>query len=332
MTNKDLEYYQLNPDELPTDPETLEGLLEEVMAADEQGEPEAAPGQEDSEEDWEGTTTPISSKDGKHTIPYAVLATERERRRAAEQVQQELQQRIHEIEARLSGGMWHGQEHAQEQVQDLSGLLSENSLEEIVEDFPGILPMLEYTRSLEQKLTQFEHRFQEVEAAEFERQETAQQELRDQVRREVDASPALRFWENQDRERWEAAMEADRQLRNLPVNQGLSLKDRFAKVVAVVEAIYGPTRLPAEYLSQQQPQYQSQYQPQAGQQTFSGASRQGVDRSGAFQPRTLGEMPGGMAPRADDLEALLEQSPARLGAVMNGMTLDQITNLLAKAG
>lgn len=320
MTSKDLEYYQLNPDELPTDPETLEGLLEEVTAADEQGEPEAAPGQEDSEQDWEGTTAPISSKDGKHTIPYAVLATERERRRAAEQVQQELQQRIHEIEARLSGGIWHGQDQAQDQFQDLSGLLSQDSLEEIVEDFPGILPMLEYTRSLEQKLTQFEHRFQEVEAAELERQEAALQELRDQVRREVDASPALRFWETQDRERWEAAMEADRQLRNLPVNQGLSLKDRFAKVVAVVEAIYGPTRLPAEYL------------PQAGQQTFSGVSRQGVDRSGAFQPRTLGEMPGGMAPRADDLEALLEQSPARLGAVMNGMTLDQIANLLAKAG
>ena len=102
---KDLDYYAANPDELPTDPDQIAALVAQMdgAPAPEQAENDATAGVEEAEGE-DGKTkeapqqvedeAPIASKDGKHTIPYDVLKSERERRKAAEQAMQELQARI----------------------------------------------------------------------------------------------------------------------------------------------------------------------------------------------------------------------------------------------
>jgi hypothetical protein len=327
---KDLEYYQNNPGELPEDPEAIAALLggepddegnkdEPAAQSDKQVEPEAATGQEDEAKGDAGDKeepAPISSKDGKHTIPYAVLTSERDKRRAAETAMQELQQRVADLEAGLASGS----PGTTPQSTEVEALLSPESLAQITEDFPALNPLLDYVKSLETQHKALTSRFKEVEAAEIERQEAESLRQRSEVRAEVDANPHLRYWENQDPERWAAAMEADKQLRGLPINADLSLKDRFSKVVGVVEAIYGKSELPPEYQSQEK------------QQDLAAKVKDAVDGAGSIKPKTLSDMPGGVQPKTDPLENMLEQSPAALGAQLANMTPAQISALLAKAG
>ncbi len=321
MAVKDFEHYVQNPDELPTDPAEIDALLagaveEQPGDADEQDVVAEAPSEPEQIADQveEETPAPISSRDGKHTIPYAVLQTERERRVAAEQVQQELQQRIAEIESQLAGNKPSQSETPSEQ------LISDDSIAELVEDFPHFKPVIEHTKRLEAQLKQYQERFDQLERVEISRQEAQAREQAEQSRKAVDENPTLRYWESKDPERWQAAIEADKQLRTMPINQKLSLPERFAKAVAVVEAIYGPTELPADFAP-----------PKAPPKDITAQVKKVVDNAQSFTPKTLGDMPGGMVSEQSSDEALVEQSPAKLFAMMDKMTPAQINELLAKA-
>jgi hypothetical protein len=326
MTVKDFEYYAQNPDELPTDPAAIDALLtgdqpQEEPAAEpeqptEEGVTEAPPSLE-TEASAEETPAPIESKDGKHSIPYAVLQSEREKRRAAEQVQQELMQRIAEIESKLASS---GQ-GAPVESSAVAELLSDESISEMVVDFPSIKPMIDYTKQLEGKLAQFEQRFAEVEQIEMSRQQAQAVKQQAEVRQEIDANPTLRYWETKDPEKWQAALEADNQLRSLPAIERLSLGERFSKVVSVVEAIYGATELPPEFAPRQEPP-----------KDLSAKVKKAVESAETFKPKTIGDMPGGTVSSSDPIEAMFDQTPAKLAAMMSRMTPDQITELLAKAG
>lgn len=324
MTVKDFEYYTQNPDELPTDPAQIDALLngtppEEPIAAEPEAEEDVkpeAPSQPEPTAAEEEIPAPIESKDGKHTIPYSILQSEREKRRAAEQVQQELMQRIAEIEERLSSG-----QQGQVESEAVAELLSDESIDEMVGDFPSIKPMIEYTKQLEGKLKQFEQRFAEVEQIESARQQAQQAAVAAEVRNEIDANPTLSYWETKDPEKWNAAIEANRQLMSLPATQKLPLSERFSKVVSVVEAIYGATELPPEFAPKQEPP-----------KDLSAKVKKAVESAETFKPKTIGEMPGGSIASTDPIESLLEQNPGKLAAMMSKMTPDQISELLAKAG
>lgn len=322
MSSKTIEHYLANPDELPTDVAEIDALL--ANQGGETGTTDAEPevkgdvtpaSSSQTEDETTGVEpaeeAPIASKDGKHTIPYAVLATEREKRVAAERMQQELMQRLQDIETKMATG----QSVVVEQ-QQVADLLDEQSTQDILADFPSLKPMVDYTKTLERKVAEFEQRFQQVEELEYRRLEEQAGKARDDVRREIDANPTLSFWEAKDTDRWQAAVEADQQLRNMPINQKLSMRERFEKVVAVVEAIYGPTELPPEFAPKQQPK------PKLTEK---------VDVA-PLQPKTIGELPGGMAPKADDLESLLEQSSTAIAAKLDKMTPDQIASLVARLG
>ena len=324
MTVKDFEYYTQNPEELPTDPSEIAALLggeapqEEPVAAGPEAESDV---NKEASSQPEPTATeevpaPVLSRDGKHSIPYAVLQSEREKRRAAEQVQHELMQRIAEIEERLSSG-----QQGQVESGAVAELLSDASVEELIGDFPSIKPMIEYTKQLEGKLKQFEHRFAEVEQVEASRQQAQAVKQQSEVRQEIDANPTLSFWESKDPEKWQAALEADNQLRGLPLMDKLSLGERFSKVVSVVEAIYGATELPPEFAPKQEPP-----------KDLSAKVKKAVESAETFKPKTIGDMPGGTISTSDPFESMLDQSPAKLAAMMGKMTPGQISELLAKAG
>lgn len=359
-TPKDLDHYLANLGELPDDPAAIDALLglkDEAPEEDreeelddengEQGEEGAAPGATDgkaSKEQDQGKDkddaapenqtgeeeAPVASKDGKHTIPYAVLAAERERRQAAERVTQELHDRIKDLEARASTA---GQGRAAQSSQAAATpetLLSDEDMAALVEDFPAVKKLIDYTRALEGKVGQFESRFAQLEEQEQARAEEAANAQRAVVREAVDANPVLRYWEQQDPEKWAAAIEADTRLSQLPVNSGLSLGERFAKAVQIVETIYGQTDLPEGYAPKVSNATSSK--GKTTDENLAAKAQAAVEKAGQFKPRTLSDMPGGTAPAADPLEDLASMSTGRLGAQMQNMTPDQINALLRRLG
>ena len=323
---KTIEHYLANPEDLPTDMAEIEALM--GGEAGDETEPESgseeakedvtpapsSPAEDDAggEQDPAETPAPIASKDGKHTIPYAVLATEREKRLAAERMQQELMQRLSDIEAKMAQG-----QNVTNETQEVQELLDGEDTQEMLADFPALKPVVEYTKRLEKQVEEFRDRFSKVEQLEMQRLQEQALKAQEDVRREIDANPMLRFWEQQDPERWEAAVTADDQLKQLPINKSLSMRERFEKVVSVVEAIYGATELPADYAPASKPK--------------AAKTTEKVEVA-PLKPRTLGEIPGGTAPKADDLEELLEQSAAHIAGKLDRMTPDQISGLLARLG
>lgn len=322
---KTIEHYLANPEDLPTDMAEIEAL----MGGDAGDVPETDSGNKEAKEDVTPapsgpaesdaseqepdaeTPAPIASKDGKHTIPYAVLATEREKRLAAERMQQELMQRLSDIETKTAQG-----QNVTNETQEMQELLDGEDTQEMLADFPALKPVVEYTKRLEKQVDEFRERFNKVEQLEMQRLQEQASKAQEDVRREIDANPMLRFWEQQDPERWEAAVTADEQLKQLPINKSLSMRERFEKVVSVVEAIYGATELPAEYAASKPKTVKTTEKVEVA----------------PLKPRTLGEIPGGTAPKADDLEELLEQSAAHIAGKLDRMTPDQISGLLARLG
>ena len=303
---KDLDYYAANPDEMPTDPDQIAALMAQMEGnpAPEQAENDATAGVEATEGEQEETEeapqqaedeAPIASKDGKHTIPYDVLKSERERRKAAEQAMQELQARI---DAMQQTGK------PQEQAQ---GEASTDDLDSMAEDFPAVAKLLAHTRKLEQQLQTVAQR---MEQEDRQRQEATMAE----VRQAVDGNPTLLHWEHHDADRWAAAIEADTKLQASPAHRGLTLEARLAKAVEIVDAFYGPDatapRAPTK--------------PQNSPPKKAAAAKEA--------PRTLSDIPGGAVPASDPVEEFAQMSADRLGAQMANMTPDQISALLNRLG
>lgn len=313
---KDLSFYEANPDQLPNDPEQIAALLAQLegehSATDgstEQSEFSATDGADDDaseanqaqiESESQGEEeAPIASKDGKHTIPYSVLASEREKRRAAEQAARELQERIAAAESGRSAS------DATEQ--------SDDELEQMAKDFPAVGRLLEHTRELESRLNAVAKHLEAEGAA------RNQAEV-DRVRAAVDANPVLLHWEQHDPERWAAAIEADQRLQVSPAHQRLSLEDRLQKAVEAVELFMGPDQTAPAY---SKPQIRTTQKPAA-----SLAARKPI----AATPRTLSDIPGGAVPSTDPLEEFASISAAELGARMAGMDIEKIEALLNRLG
>ena len=303
---KDLDYYAANPDEMPTDPDQIAALMAQMdgAPAPEQAENDATAGVEATEGEQEKTEeapqqvedeAPIASKDGKHTIPYDVLKSERERRKAAEQAMQELQARIDAMQ----------QTGKPQEVTDDEA--SPDELDAMANDFPAVAKLLAHTRKLEQQLQSVSQR---IEQEDRQRQEATMSE----VRQAVDANPTLLHWEHNDPDRWAAAIEADTKLQASPAHRGLTLEARLAKAVEIVDAFYGPDatapRAPTK--------------PQNSPPKKAAAAKEA--------PRTLSDIPGGAVPASDPIEAFAQMSADRLGAQMANMTPDQISALLNRLG
>ena len=303
---KDLDYYAANPDELPTDPDQIAALMAQMdgTPAPEQAENDATAGveviegkEEKAEEAPQQVEdeAPIASKDGKHTIPYDVLKSERERRKAAEQAMQELQARIDAMQ----------QTGKPQEVAD--GEASTDDLDSMAEDFPAVAKLLAHTRKLEQQLQTVAQR---MEQEDRQRKEATMAE----VRQAVDANPTLLHWEHNDPDRWAAAIEADTKLQASPAHRGLTLEARLAKAVEIVDAFYGPdTTAP-----------RAQAKPQNSPPKKAAAAKDA--------PRTLSDIPGGAVPASDPVEEFAQMSADRLGAQMANMTPDQISALLNRLG
>lgn len=292
---------------------------EEVV---EEGEPTSAEVKEEEPskevvEEVEEEVEPqgIATKSGKGVIPYAVLATERERRQAAETAAQQLQQRIADLERQASAGV-------RQDVESIDA--TDDELSQISEDFPQLGKLI---KGLQSKLESTEEQLKQVRSVTEQRAAEEAADSRRSVQEAMDENRPLLYWRDKEPELFEQAIEIDQQLQANPRFSHLSLTERFAKVVDAMEALYGPTDLPSEY----QIQAPTKSEPKVSEKELAQKAKEAVAKAEkSARPRTLSDMPGGVSMQTDDNLANL--SASELAAMMATKSPDEIAAFVARYG
>ncbi|MEO6147529.1 MAG: hypothetical protein ABIT70_10910 [Sulfuriferula sp.] len=322
MTTKDLAYFEANPDEATI--EELEALANSGMGdvvtegdTDKQDETDNA---EEVKAKPESVTTdasdktgqeeaPIQSRDGKHTIPYNVLATERERRQQAEQAMAELQARIDSLQVQGTAAP------AEVAAPAMAvGAISDEDMAALREDFPAFAKVIEAQMA---KIDTLESKLSTVYGKEEQREAVEQRTVQQQVRDMIDTNPKLSALEA-DPAAWARAVEIDNMLKAQPENQNLSLAERFDKVVKGYESFYGaitgaaaatPTPTPVPKSAREQAEAL-------------------LKEKAPATPRSLSDLPGGMPDASSEAQRAENLSEVEMGNMMLKMTPEQIEQYL----
>ncbi len=288
--------------------EPVSAKVEEAEAVKEEEQVEQAAPEEETPEG-------IATKSGKGIIPYNVLATERERRQQAEQALQQMQQRLNDMTQQTAG--------ARQEASEVQ--FSDEDLAQISEDFPAVGKLF---NALQAKLSATEAQLQQIREIELQRAEAEEATQRRAVNEAMDDNPALLFWRDKEPGLFDEAVRIDAQLQTNPRFSHLTLSDRFAKVVNAMEAIYGPTELPAEY--QTRPVAQTPAKPQVSEKELAERAKEVVAKaSSTGRPRTLSDMPGGVAPISDD-QKMESMNTSELADMFANKSPDEINALLAR--
>lgn len=321
-TVKDLDYYMANPHEMPDDfvaKQLGESTEEEVSAAssaepevEDESTPEKVEAKAEEPELKEAEPEGIASKNGKHILPYSALATERERRQSAERAMAELAQRIQALEGSKQAAPV-AEAPSEENGEDLEAIMS---------DFPTLAGPI---KALLSKVNQLEGQLNTVAQREQQREQQDEQARTLTVQEAIEANPTLFYWQNANEEMFKAAVAFDDQIKADPRNQSLSLEDRFSRVVAAVEAVYGKTELPPEY-RKDEPKSESL-------DTLAGKAKEKIEQAvRKSSPKTLSDLPGGIPPESSKDEQMGNMSPTELGAMMMKMSPQQVAELLTRVG
>jgi hypothetical protein len=311
VAEKNLDYYLQNPDELPSDPEVIEGLIAQQGGATETEQPEPEPTKE--AEAPEPTTPPeqqepdvVLTKDGKRGIPYKVLASERERARVAEQAVETLTAQLEALKNSAPG---------EAPKPEAENALTDEDLAALGEDFPMLKKVIDgltgQIQGLQETVTTLRDR-------EVSRIEVEAKSAGDSVQAAIDATPELLYWQQENPEMFERAVKFDDALLSDPNLKALPIGDRFARVVAIMEATYGKTELPPEY----------QKAPPAAE--LGSLAAKAIAKATQKVPRTLSDLPGGIPPAQSEQEQVESMSPRALEARMMKMSPDDLSAFLAK--
>lgn len=193
---------------------------------------------------------PIQTKDGKHTIPYEVLANTRAAKDAAEakliqeaQARSNLESKLADMQAQLDKL---SAAPTQQQVAEVAqSTLTKEELEEMRENFPTMAKMYD---SMQADLLSVK---QAAVSQQHTQQETAKADVASTIQQLIDANPKLSLLQSKDPEGWRRAVELDDVLRKSPENASLSPAERFNKVVAGYESMYGAINAPVAVVQQQ---------------------------------------------------------------------------------
>lgn len=333
---KDLQHYLDNPDDLPSDPELLAQLAEQMSGStvadpapepiEKQDEKSATSGADkgteqtvEKEVQVEKVITPegeapISTPDGKHTIPYSVLKTERERRQAAEDAVADMGQQLKEIQAQLAKGTEKGTEAAVEIAKDAVETMTPDELAAVKEDFPVLGKVIDGLMSTIGQLT---NQVKTLSEREQTREADVRQTVAMTVQDHIDNEPVLAHLQADNPELFARAVEIDTALRNDPKFAG-NMAARFAKVAQSMETIYGPFEGVAP-----------KPQPTAKSDTptvSKDAARKVVEakvQATTVRPNSLSDLPSGELPASDEFESLENASPVEIGDKLLRMSQEQ---------
>ena len=317
ITQEDLQKYLDNPNDVPhdvllklaaEDGKTDPGPAEEpaaVVDPAKQAEAAAAASVPTDAAPAKEQEAPILSKDGKHTIPYDVLKSERDKRQAAEGQMADYQARIDALQAQLASGQAPTPAAAAPQAQ---APISDEELAVLREDFPAFAKVLEAQMAQVSKL---EAALTDLTGKEAAREAETAQTVASTVQELIDANPKLLHLQTKDPEGWKKAIDLDNYLQTQPGNPDMAA--RFVKVVAAYEAINGVITVPAAPVV---PAVQDKEAAKA-------AAKQILDGVKPAVPASLSDLPGGAPVEATEVQKLENMSAAEIGAMFAKMSTEQ---------
>jgi hypothetical protein len=244
--------------------------------------------------------SPVSTKDGKHVIPYEVLRQARDEAKSA-------RAELDALKAKLETEKESGKPEAKQETADLTPKaqtesLTKEEIEALEEDYPVLAKALKSHQALIAETRKAIEGIQRpVEALETRRKASAEEE----VQGAIDDVPKLAFLQAKDPERFTLACNLDAQLKDLPQWKGKPMKERFETVVRMVELNTSEISLP-EDSSRSHPKNEDQPARQTDAKTAKAAAA----------PLSLSDFPSGMPAAENEADALDAMSATDLAREM----------------
>lgn len=242
----------------------------------------------------EETPVGVATKAGDKVIPYSVLEQTRQKAKDLEEQTAKLAQEKAEAQAKA--------DELAQKLQSLTGadvgdinLMTDEEIEAIAEDMPELASTIKtlqnQAKALAAKLSTHEEKNKATEI------ELVQQT----VQEAIDSVPKLAFIQSSNPRLFGLATEIDAELRQDPAMQGLSMAERFEKVIEKLESEIG----------------------------FE-IKLKGKEKASTEKPPilSLSDMPGGAAPATDEAQALIDRPATELADKFHKMTTDQISKFL----
>lgn len=253
----------------------------------------------------------VATKDGKHVIPYSVLASERTARTNAERQLQETLARITALEAAKTAP----EQAAKPGGADTMDAEADSRIAELAEDFPTVAAELKAMRELVKhlggKLKPLEQSTQAIHAARASEQAETVQDA-------IDSLPKMAHIQATNPELFELAKTFDNTLQGRPEWQSKPLAERFAKVIELVEASNGAISVPGQKVPSA-----------ADQAALRDAATEKVAAAAKTVPTSLSQFPSGEPVATDEAGAANAMSNAQLASKFARMKPDQIDAYLA---
>lgn len=270
-----------------------ESTTEETVGAVQDETAEAAEPAASSDAAAETTEpeAPIQTRDGKHTIPYEVLASTRAAKEAAEAARADLQAKLDALQAQMSAAAVNPAAPAAQ-----AATITPEELAEMQENFPV---MAKAYKAMQANLEQL----QQVAAVQ---QVASQQVEANSVQDLIDANPKLAYLQASDPTAWQRAIELDDQLRTNPATSHLPMAERFVKAAAAYEAIYGAINAPIVAAPETKPAAKTVDQVLAA--------------AKPAAPRSLSDLPGGAFVETSEVGNLENLSGAEISDNLMKMT------------
>lgn len=331
---KDLQFYLDNPDQLPDDPAILAELAEKMTApvvADDQTETkedvkkeEPAPSSEEPKKEEVKETqeepTGIATRDGKGTIPYEVLKSEREKRQAAESAVAELSSKIEEIQAQLAKGTDKGDAKAEQLGSEALATMAPEELDALRTDFPVFGNVIDKLMGTISSLTK---EVSSLKQSEQVREADTRRSTAVTVQELIDNEPVLVHLQANDPKLFAKAVDIDNTLKGdirYP-----TMADRFKKVAEIMETTFGP--------------FEGIKVKAAPETTKTTVSKEKVDQvinqkieQNKAAPKSLSDIPAGDPPESSEQNELESLSSAEISDRLMKMTADQRTAFLNRIG
>lgn len=259
----------------------------------------------------------VASKNGQHTIPYEVLARNRDQ---SSKLQEELEKARDELSQATT---------AQQKNEILVKQLEEAGIT------PDRLPeeMLNDPEAMNTIIDEIDGPAGQIIAAMFNKIQSSQQpQQSQQAGSEPQSDPLdapelaeLKGWLNSDKDRWDMAVSIDAKLTNDPKFAGATMEERFAEVQKLVkESFQDPVAEGVKNELQNQKQGNQQQPP---------AQQQQQQSPNAQIPNSPSSLSGGnLDTKAAARQSMLDQDVHTLEAAMDGMSPDDLEALLMEAG
>ena len=313
-------------DSSPVPDEEVEAEAEAQVEAKQDGETGGTPATsetkaeapaQDAKVEVDPSKAEVLTKDGKHTIPYSVLESERSGRKAAEQLAQQERAQREQLQRQLDELQRQSRETpaqaAAREAPAVDEVISDEQLNALKDEAPELAKLFEgligKIGAANERAARAEEQARKVNDDLAARRMSEQERM---VEDAIGSNPKLLWARAEKPEVYDAIVEVDDWFRQTPQAAGLTLSQRLAKSVAMYEAANAPIEVPG----------------------FAKAvtSQIGVKDAAPQQrgPSTLSDLPGGSIPPRSEVDAMKDMDAATLQMRMLDMSDKQLDQFLAR--